>query len=179
MIKGTYLMKNFSFRAALALCAAVSLAGFSNPAFASSWTGRLGSDTYSFTTISGSISELSDTLQSQPWWGDADLAQQASALVGSHLGAYDLAADFGVHAGPIFLSFVDGSGVAYGAFEYDAVGGTYHFSGVSAPNSYTFVKAVMMVAPEIDAGKMPLALLLLGLLGIAARRRRGGPAHCG
>ena len=155
-----------------AACVAVVLAASSVAAHAETWTGKIGTSTYDFTTVSGNVADLSSTLQSQAWWGDTDFATRAATAVGAHLGAFDLAADFGVHAGPIFLSYVDSVGGAYGAFDFPAIGGTYSFAGVSALNSYTFVTASLVSAPEIDGGTAPLAVLLLGLLGFGLRRRR-------
>jgi len=152
---------------------AVVVAASSVSAQAATWTAIVGNSTYDFTTVSGTVADLSDTLQSQPWWGDTDFAARAASALGERLGTFDLAADFGVHAGPIVLSYVDTAGAAYGAFDYPTIGGTYSFAGVGALNSYTFVTAVLVsAAPEIDGERAPLAVLLIALLGMARLRRR-------
>lgn len=111
-----------------------------------------GGTTYDITTVIGSFSDLSATLEAQPWWGDATLAENLAALVGC---------DFGC-PGPDFAYFADPpAGLAY-EMKYPPPANPTLVGFNSTTIPYRFAIAAEVSTPEPGT----ITLLFVGLLGL-------------
>lgn len=131
---------------------------------------------YDIETVSGLLSDLRPTLESQAWFADEDLARALANEVGSSLGVLNVARMYG----PIFATSI-----------YDGVGADYTSGWVYYPNrpglpdddraqsmnfgysnTWTFaVGSLVGPAPAPAAVPEPPHLLLVGLAAMLFARR--------
>src|SRR5579862_2729825 len=132
----------------------------------------VGGTTYDITTLSGTFSGNSATLEGTPWWGNATLAESLSNAVGTALGTQLPPNET---LGPLFATSLLGSAFDEGS-SFDQTLGTS--IDTSTIRSQTFLYATGSVVPSAAAPEpstlslMIAAMLGLGLL-VGAKRYRG------
>lgn len=147
------------------LILAVSLPLISTKAHAVTVT--VGTNTYEVGVVTGSYNDNSATLQGQPWWGSLQTASAfADALVATNSMTQN-----------IYYFFAYNSNVD---FAYAADYGTAFTGNTSYPGDYTnpsefYATATLSASsvPEINAGSLSQALLMLLALWLVTWRRTG------
>lgn len=155
------------------VCATVALAASASVATAGVIYEAQG-NLYDIDTVSGLLSNLRSTIESQAWFADEDLARALSNEVGTSLGVLNVARMYG----PMFATSI-----------YDGVGADYTTGWVYYPNrpglpdddraqimkfsySNTWTFAVgNLVGPAPAAVPEPPHLLLVGLAAMLFARR--------
>ena len=123
---------------------------------------------YDFTYITGSFTDNSVLLQSQPWWGSASYTELFAGAVGANLGLPSIG-----DVGPLFAySNISVSHISVGYY----TDGTAYSDGINS-NNQSFPYAVATVhssgaAPEMNASHIPQVGLLLGCLFFLTGRKK-------
>ena len=126
----------------------------------------VGGTQYDIITIDGTFNALQTNIESQPWWGDINIARDAAFAVNTSLGTNSVNTDFG----PLFAYGKPFESVAAVAWLFvDPLDIDTDAFAVDPTQSVTWA----VVAPEVP---IPAAVWLfgsglLGLVGIARRKK--------
>ena len=124
----------------------------------------------SYVVATFSNSTQAAQLNSQPWWGNADLAQAFSIAVGSSLTA---TGGNSSTSGPYF-AYLDNLKLHNNTYSYWITGTSTYRGATSDAGSYNYAIATVNTAgaPEIDGSLAPKVGFLLGCLFLMFGRKK-------
>ena len=158
----------------LLLALATALLGvMSSGAIAQTYTTTVNGTSYDFTYITGSFTDNSALLQSQPWWGSESTATTFMTAVGVNLG---FPADQPYGHGPYF-TFSQTYIPMFGYINYASMNTSYGPDCCAAPGSsesvsYAVATPAGGIAPEMNASFIPQVALMLACLFFLFGRKK-------
>ena len=125
--------------------------------------------TYDVLVLDGTFNEVQTTLELQPWWGDAALAEEFATAVDAGLGSPN------ANGGPLFAFAVDVPSMELQSFLYEDV---FTTGVVSLLNTRLPGGELTFAVAKVAETPSPVIawLLLLGMVGIVLGHRRSGSA---
>lgn len=125
--------------------------------------GWINGQAYTFSYVSGNYNSLVNTLQAQPWWGNPTLATGSQETIRLKLANITTSSAYANAVGSSLVS----------AARWSDADAAPEIKSISRTNStITWLTATSIAAPEIDGGKLPLTMMLLGLLYYFGLRRK-------
>ena len=125
---------------------------------------NLGGTDYNITTTTGTYGDLQTTLESQPWWGSSELAEEGAGDLGASLG-------FPNGLGPYFAyerTATSTRGWSFDDEDNAAIGiGVFDPGGFSATRTWAITEAVASVPEPASL----LGLAAVAGIGLATRRK--------
>ena len=137
---------------------------------ADSVTVKVGGTTYDITTLTGTFSDNSATLEGTPWFGNSALAESLAAAVGASFGTPQNTLEFGQNYGPLFAyELVDGGVTGVNTAVFDIPDGSTSGS-VSGLDWYPNISAIWATGSVVPPAATPepgtLSLMIAAMLGL-------------
>jgi len=139
------------------------------------YTTEVNGTPYDFSYLTGSFTDNSALLQSQPWWGSQSTATTFATAIGGNLGFPNN--QYSDQRGPYFVfeSYSSPFFFSNSSFFYSRTSSVQCCGGPGVSASFSYAVATRStggVAPEMNASLIPQVGLLLGCLFFLMGRRK-------